>query len=59
MFIDAKVTKNIRIANSVTLLLTPYTVDQAATISGFVLDTIPPDDNPRSPNRAQICETIL
>ncbi len=56
--INARVSKSLRIANPVTFLLTPYTVDQALA-AGITVDNIPPDDNPRSPNRAQISECNL
>ena len=53
--IKVEVSKNVRIANPVTFFLTPYTVDQALALS-LELENLPPDDNPLSPNRAQISE---
>ncbi len=58
LVINAEVSKNLRIANPVTFLLTPYTVEQAASIPGIDVN-VPADNNPSSPNRAQISECIL
>ncbi len=56
--INAEVSKNLRIANPVTFLLTPYTVEQAASIIGIDVN-VPADNNPFSPNRAQISECTV
>ena len=50
--ITATVTKNFRIANPLMLTIAPLTVDQAIML-GHVLDNVPPDDDPYSPNRAK------
>ena len=54
--INAIIIKDFRIANPVTLQLTPHTVSQAAAL-GLITDDLPSDDlqnmNPLSPNRAR------
>ncbi len=56
LFINVKVSKNIRIASPVVLLLTPHTIDEALAAGIPSLPNVPPDNNTRSPNRAQISE---
>ena len=56
LFINAKVSKNIRIASPVVLLLTPHTIDEALAVGIPSLPNVPPDNNTRSPNRARISE---
>lgn len=57
--IRSTVSKNIRIANPVSLLLTPYNVSEAERTGQVMkINMIPPDDNPLSPNRAK-CECII
>ncbi len=50
-FIEVTVRKNIRLANPVTVELTPYTVEDATNL-GQPLPISIPDDDPYSPNRA-------
>lgn len=51
--INAVVSKSMRIANPVTISLTPLTIDQAVA-GGITLPVgTPPDDNRFSPNRAK------
>lgn len=51
--IPVLVSKNFRLANPVTLQLTPYNVSEAERTGQPLPSNIPPDDNPSSPNRAK------
>ena len=55
--IPVVVSKNVRLANPVTLLLTPFNESEANRTGQPLPANLPPDDNPLSPNRAK-CETV-
>ena len=57
-FIEVTIRKNLRLANRVTALLTPYAVEDAIRLGQPIPDGIPDDDNPYSPNRAR-CKFLL
>ena len=53
-FIEVTVRKNIRLANPVTVELTPYTIEEATNLGQLPI-SVPDDDDLYSPNRAS-CE---
>ena len=52
------VSKNVRLANPVTFLLTPFNESEAIRTGQPLPANLPLDDNPLSPNRAK-CKTVL
>ena len=56
--IPAVVSKNVRLANPVTFLLTPFNESEAIRTGQPLPANLPSDDNPLSPNRAK-CKTVL
>ena len=56
--IPVVVSKNVRLANPVTFLLTPFNESEAIRTGQQLPANLPPDDNPLSPNRAK-CNTIV
>ena len=56
--IPVVVSKNIRLANPVTFLLTPFNESEAIRTGQPLPANLPLDDNPLSPNRAK-CKTGL
>ena len=55
--IPVVVSKNVRLANPVTFLLTPFNESEAIRTGQPLPADLPPDDNPLSPNRAK-CKTV-
>ena len=55
--VPAVVNKNMRLANPVTFLLTPYNVSHTEDTGQPLPHNIPADDNPSSPNRAK-CKAV-
>ena len=51
--IPAIVSKNVRLANPVIFLLTPFNASEAIRTGQPLPANLPPDDNPLSPNRAK------
>ena len=56
--IPAIVSKNVRLANPVTFLLTPFNESEAIRTGQPLPANLPPGDNPLSPNRAK-CKTVF
>ena len=56
--IPVVVSKNVRLANPITFLLTPFNESEAIRTGQPLPANLPPDDNPLSPNRAK-CKTVL
>ena len=56
--IPVVVNKNVRLANPITLLLTPFNESEANSTGQPLPANIPPNDNPLSTNRAK-CKTVL
>ena len=56
--IPVVVSKNVRLANPVTFLITPFNETEAIRTGQPLPANLPPDDNPSSPNRAK-CKTVL
>ena len=56
--IPVVISKNARLANPVTFLLTPFNESEAIRTGQPLPANIPLDDNPLSPNRAK-CKTVL
>ena len=56
--IPVVVSKNVRLANPVTFLLTPFNESEAIRTGQSLPANIPSDNNDLSPNRAK-CKTVL